>query len=274
MTRTSIPRGACGIYRIKCVANGKEYIGSSSDIRRRIGAHRSALAGGYHPNRKLSAAWEKYGASAFVFEVVSQCEEHLLLAAEQAAIDAGDTVRRGFNLALCVEAPMRGKVHTDEARRRISAAQAGKLVSDATRKRMSEAARSRGVITSAQMVERWSAGRAEIVAKVAKANTGKKRTAEACANIGAATKRKWESPEFRAKITEAWERRRAAGVKEETREKLSEATRKRWVSGELSAAHNAAHRGRKNSPETIEKMRAAALARHARKRAERAEQAD
>ena len=79
---------ASGIYRIRNTVNGHAYIGSAANIARRWTAHRHALRHHKKSPPKLQRAWDKYGESAFVFEVVLECPADELLTHEQAAIDA------------------------------------------------------------------------------------------------------------------------------------------------------------------------------------------
>ena len=74
----------CGIYMIKCIANDKTYIGSSSDVIRRIKTHKRELENGSHNNLLLQHEYTKYGADKFVFKVLDKdLEEELLLAYEK-----------------------------------------------------------------------------------------------------------------------------------------------------------------------------------------------
>ena len=74
----------CGIYMIKCIANDKTYIGSSSDVMRRIKTHKRELENGSHNNLLLQHEYTKYGADKFVFKVLDKdLEEELLLAYEK-----------------------------------------------------------------------------------------------------------------------------------------------------------------------------------------------
>ena len=74
----------CGIYMIKCIANYKTYIGSSSDVMRRIKTHKRELENGSHNNLLLQHEYTKYGADKFVFKVLDKdLEEELLLAYEK-----------------------------------------------------------------------------------------------------------------------------------------------------------------------------------------------
>lgn len=59
-----------GVYQIVNLVNGKTYIGSCAEFKRRSTQHRTALKNGRHHNRHLQASWNKHGANAFLFEVV------------------------------------------------------------------------------------------------------------------------------------------------------------------------------------------------------------
>ena len=62
----------CGIYMIKCIANDKTYIGSSSNVMRRIKTHKRELENGSHNNLLLQHEYTKYGADKFVFKVLDK----------------------------------------------------------------------------------------------------------------------------------------------------------------------------------------------------------
>src|SRR3546814_7356137 len=59
-----------GIYQIRNLRNGKLYIGSARDLKQRRATHFKLLGENRHHCRHLQAAWNKYGAEAFVFELV------------------------------------------------------------------------------------------------------------------------------------------------------------------------------------------------------------
>ena len=65
----------CGIYKIECLADGKIYIGQAIDIKHRWIEHQSDLNRGKHHNFHLQRAWDKYGSSAFKFEVLEELPE-------------------------------------------------------------------------------------------------------------------------------------------------------------------------------------------------------
>jgi group I intron endonuclease len=62
-----------GVYKITNTLDGKVYIGSTTiDTDWRWSTHLALLRRGKHHNRHLQRAWDKYGESAFSFEVVEQ----------------------------------------------------------------------------------------------------------------------------------------------------------------------------------------------------------
>lgn len=67
------------IYAIKCLANGRCYIGSSIEVDRRFYLHKRDLDAGVHHSPRLQAAWVKYGASGFSFDIVEQVDDVLFL---------------------------------------------------------------------------------------------------------------------------------------------------------------------------------------------------
>jgi len=77
-----------GIYRIRHVDSGKSYVGSAAQaFRIRWNSHRSKLARGIHHSKPLQMAWNKYGADAFVFEILLYCDSDDCLMYEQLALD-------------------------------------------------------------------------------------------------------------------------------------------------------------------------------------------
>lgn len=99
-----------GIYAIRNRVNGKKYIGSSQNAKRRWGEHRRALKAGKHWNRHLQFAWGKYGSDFFDFEVVELVQNvGELLGREQYWIDQYYDSGMLYNIASDASAPRRGK---------------------------------------------------------------------------------------------------------------------------------------------------------------------
>ena len=76
-----------GIYRIKNLKNKKCYYGSSKNIEKRWRTHSNNLKNGKHHNIHLQRSWDKYGEDNFVFELVEECNETILLELEQKYLD-------------------------------------------------------------------------------------------------------------------------------------------------------------------------------------------
>ena len=78
---------SCGIYSISCSANGKQYVGSSSQIQTRWRTHRRELNRGSSVCTILQNAWTFYSEAAFQFSVLEECPKDVLEAREQHYID-------------------------------------------------------------------------------------------------------------------------------------------------------------------------------------------
>lgn len=130
-----------GIYKIQHISSGKFYIGSSKNIEARWKAHSFELSNNKHGNLKLQNAWNKYGASSFLFIVLEFVEDlDLLLVKEQQYIDS---LKPFYNIALVVTSCMKGRNQTEAAKLKVSVANKGRIVSEATRAKISEANKGR-----------------------------------------------------------------------------------------------------------------------------------
>lgn len=76
-----------GIYKIKCLPSGAFYIGSAYNFRVRWREHTRLLNHNRHVNKKLQAAWNKYGADSFAFTVLIRCDKSEVLRYEQIWMD-------------------------------------------------------------------------------------------------------------------------------------------------------------------------------------------
>ena len=71
-----------GIYRITCLPEDKSYIGKSKNIGNRWASHLSSLADQTHSNSGLQQAYNAYGITGFIFEVIELTSEDRLREAE------------------------------------------------------------------------------------------------------------------------------------------------------------------------------------------------
>jgi group I intron endonuclease len=85
-----VKKNKSGIYKIHCIGNGRNYIGSSIKHLQRWSAHRSMLRKGTHNNRHLQNAYNKYGKRSFIYILIEECLEIDLIKREQFWIDAYD----------------------------------------------------------------------------------------------------------------------------------------------------------------------------------------
>ena len=91
-----------GIYTIINLINNKFYIGSSTEIEKRINTHFSNLNKNKHPNIKLQNSYNKYGKNNFTYKILDIFEDiskQNLLIKEQEWIDKYEP-KDLFNLSL------------------------------------------------------------------------------------------------------------------------------------------------------------------------------
>lgn len=104
-----------GIYKIENLINGKFYIGSTYNLRKRESQHWSKLKLNNHLNKKLQNSYNKYGKSNFKFEVLQYCDIDSLLEMEQFYINK---LNPFFNIRLFVESN-RGIKTSDETKDKL-----------------------------------------------------------------------------------------------------------------------------------------------------------
>jgi group I intron endonuclease len=138
------------IYRITNMLTGDYYIGSAESFERRKWQHTYALKRNEHKNPRMQAAWNKYGAEAFVFEILEAVPEHVL------AFEIENTYLRKcvgqpdcYNVNVDAFVPRLGIPHRVESKEKISTAvqkalsegRGGKFIpSDETKAKMSSSA--------------------------------------------------------------------------------------------------------------------------------------
>lgn len=154
-----IPDNACGVYCLQAKSNGRLYIGSSKNIRKRIQQHFSKLRKNKHDNPNLQQEYNLAGEDGFMAFVLKECNPDNLARYEQRYLDTqtgwynvfkfadgsvlpeevkkkisiaqiGNTYGKGNKNAL-------GYKHTEEARRKISIANSHRHLSVETRRKIS-----------------------------------------------------------------------------------------------------------------------------------------
>ena len=88
------------IYIIKCIKNGKVYIGSTNNFKRRLSEHKSCLKLNKHSNKFLQDDYNKYGINCFIFKKLCYCSFADRLVFEQFYIDkyGGLNSKNNYNL--------------------------------------------------------------------------------------------------------------------------------------------------------------------------------
>lgn len=102
-----------GVYEIKHIPTGRQYIGSAVNYSRRKTLHLVELRKGRHHNRHLQNAWNKYGAEQFQFNLLLACEKEQVLFYEQICIDG---LKPQFNIARVAGSAL-GVKHSNEVRK-------------------------------------------------------------------------------------------------------------------------------------------------------------
>lgn len=171
-----------GVYQIRNLINDKRYIGSSASkgFANRWNLHRKQLDEKIHHNRYLQRAWHKYGADAFVFEILEECQPERCIEREQHYLDVllfascnDDRFNElGYNIARRADScrgvkwteerrqrcsgenhpmygrcgkynPRYGTKHTKETKRKMSEAQRGRVMSETAKQKVGEATKQR-----------------------------------------------------------------------------------------------------------------------------------
>lgn len=75
------------VYEIKNIANGRKYIGSTTNFESRVRKHKWMLKNNVHKNKWLQQDYNLYGIDYFEFNVVKLCKPSQLLVQEQCYLD-------------------------------------------------------------------------------------------------------------------------------------------------------------------------------------------
>jgi group I intron endonuclease len=218
------PTTQSGIYQIRNTINDKIYIGSAVNIRDRWRTHRRDLNDQKHHGPHLQRAWIKYGASAFVFEVLEIVpNKEDLIRIEQQYLDQRKPFDReiGYNTSPTAGSPL-GVKRSAEFRAKLS-------------KRVSNPSQETRTRMSASQAKRTHPP--EVRAKISASTRGKPKSSETRAKMVAALRRRVLSPEQIDRLRE-----------------MGKANAARPISDEIRAKMSAAQQGRKHSEETRTRM--------------------
>jgi group I intron endonuclease len=170
-----------GVYILRCLADGRIYVGSSKRMFLRWLDHIRVLNRGVHGNILLQRAWDKHGARAFRFEIVElipnddrRLEREGELARELDVFNP----KIGFNLG-----PVLGGPISEEARQHLI--EAFNRPETLLKKRLSN---------KVAAALKWKDD--DYVSMMKAAHN----TPEAKKHHGAATSANWQTPEFRAAV--------------------------------------------------------------------------
>ena len=159
-----------GIYIIENIINGKVYVGSTINIKKRWYAHKTTLNHNCHDNSFLQNAWNKYGETNFSFIILEEVVVEKLLEREQYYINLYDACNRncGYNLMPTAGNNL-GYKHTEETKLKISNINKGKILSEETKNNMKIAATKK---------DKSYYSKPERIIKISNANLGKKHSDE------------------------------------------------------------------------------------------------
>ncbi len=108
--------------------NNKFYIGSSKNVFKRMGEHKSQLDNNKHPNRHLHFAHSKYGKKYFIYLLIEKVDDiNNLFIREQHWMDELNATNQdiGYNLSPTAGSSL-GIKHSNEIRRHFSEIRKGK----------------------------------------------------------------------------------------------------------------------------------------------------
>lgn len=202
-----------GIYRITHKATGRSYIGKTGvNFGDRWDCHRAQLNGGYHDNKHLQNAWNRYGADAFEFAVVEVAESSEVLnnlekkyIAEYRSRGLSYNMHDGGDGGFLL-----GKHLSDVAKRKIGEKnrvhQTGRKASVETRKRMSAAQSERWRSVSDEEKRAWGD-------KMSIAASGYKWSDDARARFSQTQKERPNGARFTPDDIREIRRKKASGIK-------------------------------------------------------------
>lgn len=127
------------VYKISNIKNGKFYIGSTVEPKKRQNNHFTALRYNKHYNKKLQNSWNKYGEDSFKFEIIEISDEINILKREQYYIDI---LNPNYNICPIAYSTL-GRKATKETKIKMSKAQTGRKQTEEAKLKVSMAHKGR-----------------------------------------------------------------------------------------------------------------------------------
>lgn len=141
-----------GVYEIKNITNGKQYIGSAINFKCRWKRHRSDLNKNIHGNIHLQRAWNKYSYDMFEFKILIVCDKQNNVLYEQTCMDkmnpkyniapiAGSQfgLKRSAETCEKISEALKGKKLSEEHKRKLCVARKGRVISEETKRKIGRA---------------------------------------------------------------------------------------------------------------------------------------
>jgi group I intron endonuclease len=217
-----------GIYFIISLNDNKRYVGRSIDIHRRLNEHKRELRKNIHDNKHLQNAWNKYGASNFIFVPFLFCDVETAIIEEQRQLDFYNNQEGGRLLFNISKSSMAGPSEIEHRRAISEGGRKRPPISEETRAKL-KAARARKVFSEEER------------AKISAASKGRKHTEETKEKLRQKAAGRKLSDEHKKKISEGGKGR---VLTEETKKKIAEKATGRKASIETRKKLSEAHKGK------------------------------
>lgn len=173
-----------GIYFIFNVVNGRLYVGSSVNLKKRMQRHISTLIKRKHYNTHLQNAWDKYGMDSFIFIAVEYTLIENLIEREQFWLEQFDFEKQLYNICPTAESRL-GRLQTQETKNKIS--EAVKKVKSKSRRKRRIPEETRKYLSELRTGRRHSE---EAKRKISEKNKGSKRSEESRKRMSDAQKKR------------------------------------------------------------------------------------
>lgn len=234
-----------GIYKIVNGEDGKIYVGSARDLKKRKRDHFWHLRKGDHCNCHLQNACNFYGIEAFDFIIIELCSTEDLIEREQYYINLliPHDPNIGYNFCRTAGSVL-GRAMSEQTKRKISDANKGRKLS-------------KWQIELLRGINSGIKHSPEHRLKITVGNTGKKMSDEAKLKISAGNKGKIRTEEQNKAHSKAMKGKPGRAWSESGKEKLRMAAKSRpKISEETRRRLSESHKGKKQPTEQILKRMA------------------